>query len=188
MRLPLFFATFAFATFPALAAPDTSTYDWRGFYAGISAGHISGKNHWDDLGNYRLKSSTRGAAFAGYNYQRGRHVLGIEAQQSFGSVAERDDAAYRYTSLQDLRIRIGHTYGRSMAYLAAGYSRARFHDDDARFSMNGFNLGAGVDFALGRNFAVGLDFTTRRFKDNCPHDRDIKGRVDSASVRLSYRF
>lgn len=188
MRLSLLAATFALTTLPTLAAADTAAHDWNGFYFGLSAGHLSGKNRWDDLGSYRLKSSTRASAFVGYNHQRGRQVFSIEALQGFGSVAERDDAAYRYTSLQDLRIRIGRTYGPSMAYVAAGYSRARFRDDDARFSMNGFNLGAGVDFALGRNLTLGLDFTTRRFKDNCPHDRDIKGRVDSASVRLSYRF
>lgn len=171
---------------PALVAAESQ--DWSGLHAGLSANHVSGKNHWDGLGGFRLESGNRAAAFVGYNHDFGRYVLGVEAGSQLGKVRERADAAYRYTALHDVRLRLGRDLGRAMIYVAGGYSRARFDDDDKRFGMNGANLGVGVDFRLGTRFVLGIDYTTRRFKDTCPHDRDIKARVNTASLRLSYRF
>lgn len=162
---------------------------WGGFYVGAAAAHASGKNDWNELGRYRLDSRTLGAAFVGFNQQHGRFVIGAEASGVFGKLKEKTDPEYRYTQLQDVRLRVGHTYERVMVYVAGGYSRARFDDDGLRFTMTGYNLGAGVDFALGSNVILGLDYTARRFDDEtCPHGRKVDGRVDTASLRLSYRF
>lgn len=173
---------------PAMAQSTADGFNWGGVYVGLAASYIDGKNRWDEDGSYKLDGRTRGAAFVGYNQQHGRFVFGLEAANTFGKFNEDGYPDYRYKNMQDFRVRVGHTYDRVMIYLAGGYSRARFAEPDDRITMNGFNLGLGVDYALTDHLIVGFDYTHRRFKRTSIDNDHIKGRVDSASLRLSYLF
>lgn len=74
-------------------AQTAPTADWTGFYAGAHIANAISGNNWKDVkgspvpfGGDFTGGGIVGGAQAGYNYQRGPFVLGLEAEGSFADI------------------------------------------------------------------------------------------------------
>jgi opacity protein-like surface antigen len=178
----------------AKAASPAQGYDWSGPYAGLSAGSNGGRTHWTTQGatvdpyyaGYLLGGQ------AGYNVQRGKFVVGIEADA--GTSNARGTAACASQPLlydcQDnagalgsVAARFGYTWGRALFYAKGGWA---FGDvtagtvatfvapgsappagggDVGRSTNweNGWTVGAGMEFALTDRWSAKAEYMHYEF-------------------------
>ncbi len=164
------------ASYPvkAMKAAPAGGYDWTGVYAGASVGSTWGHTHWAFQGDAVAPdfAGVLGGAQAGYNYQTGQLVWGIEADvgasNARGSTACPNPNQPTFVSCQDdvgalgfLTGRLGYASGRALFYAKSGWA---FGKVTAGPSMNlgappepvvkstnwenGWTAGVGVEFAL----------------------------------------
>ena len=121
-------------------APVASAFTWTGFYVGAHGGYGSGETKsgvsWDVEGAF-------GGLQAGYNYQHGAAVFGIEADialtdlnGSVSSVATASSATLSSTArltltsevewLGTVRPRIGYAFDQTLVYATGGLAFADF--------------------------------------------------------------
>lgn len=172
---------------PAPALP--ALYGWSGIYAGLQAGYAWGSNRvriGDAAGplaaiSFRSDDDLAfGGAHAGFNYQIGGIVLGIE-----GDVEALDNAS-RFAGAGltgritqnwqgSARARIGYAFDRLMIYATGGASFTEYErrvHDAAGFSerltsaRTGWNLGAGVNFAFTDHLILGAEYRYTDFGRN----------------------
>lgn len=201
-------ALIAFAT-PSFAAdlgkfgatpPISPLYDWSGAYVGLQAGYS--KNHQDfadrgygeDEGDYYFLdervSAFVGGGHAGYNFQRGRFVYGVEGDLEYDSTdntAEfpmEDWGYHAKTGLQgSARVRLGYAFDRSLIYATAGlaigeFSYRAFCDwcdvPSVSGSMSqvhvGWTAGAGWQYALNDRLSVRAEY---RYTDFGSQTEDV---------------
>ena len=149
-------------TAPAMPLPSLSASDWSGPYAGAFLGGGLGMF---STRNGAVSASASGlgyssGALAGYNWQSGAFVYGLEADIGSQSIrakfaARPGFAANQIESVASLhgRARLGYDLGAFMPYLAAGLAYDRidqslqqpFDFDGAARSRAGWTIGAGVD-------------------------------------------
>jgi outer membrane immunogenic protein len=177
----------AYTKAPALAAPG---YDWSGFYAGAFGGGGYGNHNVNSalgpntpFANYAANYSSQGGVAggeAGYNWQSGRVVLGIEAD-GFWSDIKGDDAAavnagnFAVTSVDatelrwggSLRARGGLAVDRLLLFFTGGWA---FGDllhtstdaagaiDQFTSHRNGLAAGGGIAYALTDNLIGKLEY------------------------------
>ncbi|MFA6964161.1 outer membrane protein [Bosea sp. (in: a-proteobacteria)] len=166
---------------PAPALP--SFYSWTGIYLGVQAGYVWGQDRTrfsDTLGRafngaaFRQSSdSALGGAHAGFNYQAGSIVFGIEgdveALDTNATLIAPGIAARIGRDWQaSVRGRVGFALDRFMIYATGG---AAFTDFDyslqntatglaesATRSATGWTGGAGVNFAYTDNLILGAEY------------------------------
>ncbi len=171
---------------PAAFAPS---FSWTGFYVGGELGWIRTDPNYTTgavlLGTPFLVSSATGkdglsyGILAGYNYQAGNVVLGVEGDFEGWTVGQ-----IRYTSITgdfltahskwggSIRGRLGFAADRALFYVAGGAafvsSRTSIPttgisigDDDIRV---GWTVGAGVDYAFTNNWFTGLEYRYSQFE------------------------
>lgn len=174
-------------------------YDWSGFYAGLSAGKTSGNFEYifgpGETESYDLDGRSFGV-FAGYNWQRGNLVYGLElALQDVD--AEQEDAnfvypEYHYNYIHDLKARIGYASDNMLFYAFGGYSMGEHQESDfGKFDANGPNIGLGVEMAFRENWLVGLEYIHRYLEgDLGPQEPGISfdSDVDTIQLRVGYKF
>lgn len=121
------FALIAFTAVPAVAHAQSATYSWAGFYAGLHSGYGWGDNDVDTsckdpagvldgtpncgltLGegiasNYSLdQNGFLGGAQAGYNFQSGSFVFGIETDIAWSNIDGSDTTNDPLTNFPPLR-------------------------------------------------------------------------------------
>lgn len=163
------------------AAPAAEGPDWNGFRIGLSAAMPSGDVVWhtDTFNgggdsNPADWSGTQGRIALGYDIQRGRMVYGVEIAQTSGDMSADIGSDNTYfgcagttrcgtvvSNLQEVRARVGRTYGQILFYVTAGAARA---DVEANIglsnevlgsgSVNGYSLGAGMEYALSARLSI----------------------------------
>ena len=64
---------------PAAYVPVSPAYNWSGFYIGVNGGYGFGQSNWPSgpTGKFDVNGGLAGGT-AGYNYQIGQLVLGVE--------------------------------------------------------------------------------------------------------------
>jgi outer membrane immunogenic protein len=156
-----------------MATPPVFT--WTGFYVGGSLGmlrdtqKVSDPNDWIA---YNYKRSSDGGLFglnAGYNWQRGALVLGLEADIAAATNSTSGNGAHTYSgklkSLGTVRARVGYALDRALFYVTGGLaygdvSNTAVGDGDAgaisRTSgwQTGWTLGAGMEYAVAPHWTV----------------------------------
>ncbi|MEL6838673.1 MAG: porin family protein [Pseudomonadota bacterium] len=173
---------------------------WEGAYAGGSFAFFSGENSYDDANSsdFDLEGQMFGA-FAGYHIPTDLFMVGAEISLLTGTANEEDfEGQYEYTSLVDLKARIGLPSGDFMPYGILGASFATFAvDEDGRPDRNfdetetGILFGIGADYAINREISVGAEFISRSFDFEFPETADladVEGTVNSFALRGTYRF
>lgn len=210
------------------AQADPATYNWTGFYVGGYAGYGWGKSTATDAGNgsipwYDLnaKFSNHAGGFigggqAGYNYQSGNWVAGLEAD--YGYLGLKGNGLYADSSLSDdtyvktnaaydatFRIRFGVTNGPALFYVTGGAILANFnsyvqsfspHYTDKTNSQWGWTIGAGVEYALNQKWSVKAEYLYYDagsenvfLNNNPPHYRfPIENAGNLYRLGLNYRF
>jgi outer membrane immunogenic protein len=159
---------------PYYAPPPIFT--WTGFYLGANAGF--GFGHGTYGGDAAFGSQNGGliGLTAGYNYQAGPLVAGIEADIDFSGIAGSNVPANsrftsgNVTSVGTLRARFGYALDRALLYVTGGYAGANMRgsltDSSANPNiffgqsnyLNGYVLGLGLEYALTNNLSVKAEY------------------------------
>ena len=151
------------------APPPVAVYDWSGFYLGVNGGGGWGRSHWDTADHFGISGGLVGGT-AGYNWQIGRAVLGVEGDIDWanlkGSTASTLCPFGCTTSdswLSTVRGRVGYTFGGVMPYvtggLAVGDIKASTPGLPGGSSTNtGWTVGGGLEFALPGNWTAKAEY------------------------------
>ena len=185
----------------ALAAPPAFT--WTGFYVGAHAGAMiphgsltfvgpgmvgpHGPEEPDVATNPGLnKTALKAGVLAGYNYQMGSVVLGLEADLGWGDSSQTVNSRKPHTELNvwrgeneftqkmngHIRGRVGYVWGSTLLYAAGGFAMTNgdlklrgycedapyFFSDQVKHGLRGYALGAGVEQALTSNITLRAEY------------------------------
>ena len=158
-----------------------------GFYAGLQGGYAWGETNYS-FSNSNVKGSADpdgwvGGGYGGYNWQSGNLVFGFEADIEGGDVGGSFSTAggtiLGSTDLNwqgSLRGRIGLAADRTLFYVTGGWA---FGDADVdgsipgtplgccseSVSLDGWTLGAGMEYAVTHNFTVRAEYRYTDFGD-----------------------
>ncbi|WP_336813931.1 outer membrane protein [Bosea sp. MMO-172] len=172
-------------------APDLpALYSWTGVYAGLQGGYAWGDSRVR-IGapgggfapvSFRAGEDTAfGGAHAGFNYQLGGIVLGVEGDvEALDSRSRFDGIGLSARVSQDwqgsARARLGLAFDRWLVYGTGGASfteyERRVFTPGAGFSerltsaRTGWNVGAGVNFAFTDNLILGAEYRYTDFGRN----------------------
>jgi len=175
---------------PVKARPAEG-YDWTGPYAGVSAGSNWGGQHWDTNAEPDFAGLLAGGQ-AGYNYQTGKFVWGIEGDAGLSNArgAKACPNQPRLLSCEDdvgtlgsLTARFGYTWGRALFYAKGGWA---FGEVTAGTSLNfvavpvpgamsvarstnwdsGWTVGAGMEYALTDRWSAKAEYMHYEFPES----------------------
>ena len=179
---------------PPIQAEAPPIFTWTGFYLGATAGGaFAGGNRFTDVNGYNAagvvdrvggRSSIVGGVTAGYNYQFGSLVAGVEGDLNFLNLRGSAPAAaspgldtryaVRNGVLGTTRARLGYAFDRFLVYGTGGlaFTDTRFSVNDActvapcgastiagKGGVNAtWTLGAGVEYAINRNWSAKAEY------------------------------
>jgi outer membrane immunogenic protein len=155
-----------------------SYYNWSGFYAGVNAGYGFGTSTWSGLAvatEIKPKGFMAGGT-AGYNWQSGAIVYGIEGDFDWSGV--KDSVACgplglvtcetANSWLATFRGRVGYAFDRWLPYLTGGaaYGNVKATTSapvlgtlsSASSNQFGWAFGAGLEYAFMGNWTAKLEY------------------------------
>jgi outer membrane immunogenic protein len=166
---------------------------WAGPYAGLSAGYAFGGESEDEFDNNSIDTDGFvGGAFAGYNWETGGIVAGVEGDIGYSGV-EGDNAGTSVESGVEgsLRARLGYVVTPDvLLYTTAGGAAKRLEASN--------DLGSDTNTALGWTAGVGSDVKITeqvfgrveyRYTDYGNEDFDLGGvnhEIDSKDHRITF--
>jgi outer membrane immunogenic protein len=150
---------------PAVYAP---VYNWAGFYIGINGGGGFGSSSWDLTGGRNIDGGLVGGT-AGYNFQFGQAVVGVEGDIDWadisGSTTNGCPLGCKTTDswLSTVRGRLGYAADRFMPYVTGGAAFGNIQATTPGFAGAsatnvGWTLGAGLEAALTRNWTGKVEY------------------------------
>jgi outer membrane immunogenic protein len=172
-----------YAKAPPMAV--SPVYDWSGFYAGVHAGYDWGRARVVDNGVLTESgvpmNGAAGGLLAGYNWQTGVFVLGLEADVAAAALRGHGTSApppppppappivvpneYNVNFTSNVRGRVGvAVLPQTLIYAAGGLAIAEFKfregNSPNRFSetLTGWTIGACVDQVLAKNFIGRVEY------------------------------
>jgi outer membrane immunogenic protein len=189
---------------PVYKAPPVILSDWTGFYIGINGGGGWADVKYDDS-FFNVKPS--GGLFgghAGYNWQYGSVVTGVEVDfdgaDIKGSVPFNRGLSTETTKLDELataRARLGYlVLPNLLAYGTAGAAWGHIEVTDANAiasqtvasNLFGWTAGAGLEYKIWEHFVARAEYLHYDFaKQTLPID-NVKPSVDAVRGGLSYKF
>ena len=185
------------------AAPVIPVYYWTGFYVG---GHLGAG--WSGDGGFL------GGGQAGFNYQIGQSVLGVEGQLSATSIKDTVSAIVispgfavasasaeaRLDWITTLAARVGWAFDRWLAYGKVGGAWAHVSVDvlanlnsiagsasvsgSSNKTVSGWMLGFGAEYALWDNWTAKIEYNMMDFG----HDFIADDKVHVVKAGVNYRF
>jgi len=154
-------------------------YNWTGFYLGINGGGGFGHSSWDSAGSFSLTGGLVGGT-AGYNWQTGPLVLGVEGDLDWSNIGNTTTnlacpLGCRTTNnwLGTVRGRIGYAANNIMPYLTGGLA---FGDIKASTpglpgvstTNTGWTFGAGLEVAIAGPWTAKVEYLYADLgKTNC---------------------
>ena len=147
-----------------IAAP-VSVYNWSGFYAGANLGGEFLRDKVEVPGASRTLSPSTvfGGVQAGYNFQTGPWVLGVEADVGYGRAVKSATVGGEAVRVEKTwsgtaRARAGYAADRFLVYGTGGLAWANFKVQDAPASRNttraGWTVGLGGEYAVTQNVSL----------------------------------
>ncbi|MBP1881901.1 outer membrane protein [Sinorhizobium mexicanum] len=168
---------------PAPVVEAAPTFVWTGGYVGLQGGggwlnsdlSVPGASASEDFNGGLL------GAFAGYNYQQGDWVLGIEGDVTYNWNDKTINALGANTGVGtdvsgSVRGRVGYTLNeKALLYATGGWAVTRGFVDvpgapKEKETFNGWTIGAGVDYGFTNNV-----FGRAEYRYNDFGDEDIDG-------------
>ena len=143
-------------------------FNWTGFYVGINGGGAWGTSRWDSTNRFDVNGWLIGGT-AGYNWQLGQAVFGIEADIDAtninGSTTAFCNLGCRTKNnwLGTVRGRLGYAFDRFLPYVTGGAAFGDIQASTPGFAGNsttnvGYALGGGIEFAVLQNLSVKAEY------------------------------
>lgn len=193
---------------PAPAPYPTNVVDyaftWTGAYVGVNAGYrwadTKARSTYDTNVNLN-DGSPFGGLQAGYNWQAGNFVYGLETDFGYGSNSKSRTTADAYYSVKQTwegttRARLGFAYDKALFYGTGGLAyadfKSTFDDGVTTAKKDGFRLGwtvgGGIEYAMTKNVSLKgeylyTDYGTQKVGGS---KQDISNNL--LRVGLNYRF
>ena len=153
-------------------------YNWTGFYVGATVGYGSGSSDWIVPPSTTVASnSPKGMMYgltAGYNWQVGSFVYGLEADYSFSNVKGSTTCVVVSTCetsntwLATFRGRVGYAFDRFLPYVTGGGAYGNINGTvttpllgtvlDGSESRFGWTFGAGLEYAFLANWTAKIEY------------------------------
>ena len=187
--------------------------NWNGTYAGVSLGYGMQKDHWAPQGAQDFWDNARGAiggVQAGYNWQSGSVLAGIEGDYLFSGIkgsttcaGTPDTCSTNLNGLGSVRGRLGWVATPSaMFYFTGGLAWGSLQYKDTVAGGVGFThtstgavLGAGSEFMLSRNWTLKAEYLhydlgkiTAGAADFSGTPTDFRVKTDTFRLGLNYKF
>jgi len=156
--------------YKAPPAQYSPAYDWSGFYLGLNGGGGWGDSHWQGIGRTDLSGGQAGGT-AGYNWQLGKTVLGLEGDVDWSGLQGSMNSALcpggtcstSNTWLSTVRGRLGYSFDRFMPYVTGGLAVGDVHAStpglaSASNTNAGWTVGGGIEFALPGNWSAKAEY------------------------------
>ncbi|MCG3268781.1 outer membrane beta-barrel protein [Yoonia sp. I 8.24] len=158
------------------------------YYAGIAYSSFGGENDYIDYdAQYDLIGDVA-EVFFGIDYEMNGYILGGELALTTDAVYEDGyEDEWEYTSIVDLKGRVGYQVGSFLPYGVMGLSVSEFYDDGDKTTQSGLIVGIGTEYSINEQFKVGVEFARRSY-DFAADGSDLEGTVDSGSLRAAYTF
>jgi outer membrane immunogenic protein len=195
-------------------APEP-VFTWTGFYVGGHLGYGWSKFSVNDpvLGaSSNTASGWLGGAQAGYNYQIGSFVLGVEGDYSFADVKKTatvvgGNGTLKNDFFADVTARAGYAFDRFLVYGKGGiaWTRDKLNVSllggtaSGTFNRTGWLLGGGLEWAFMNNWSAKIEYnylhfnsitenfaTTGGLTTSCPCSVGLNTQIVKAGV--NYRF
>ena len=173
---------------PVVAPPPPVSGDWAGPYVGVQLGFAD-----FDLDTVVTPAGAapipttfsddgfRFGVHAGYNWDRGALVYGIEGDIDFPDISL---GATDVDNIARIRLRLGLDANRAFVYTTAGAAHINGSGGGISLSDWGWVAGGGVDFKLNEKWLLGADALY--------HDFDVSPTTDvdgmTYRLRASFRF
>ena len=137
-----------------------NAYSWAGPYLGGTLGY-----EWGNVGNNPTKpSGITGGIEAGYNFQNGPFVFGVEGDINFTG-ADDTFAPWKFSNpwFGTVRGRAGYAFNNILFYGTGGLAFGElksltFGGVSESHSSLGWTLGAGAEFGLAQNWSAKIEY------------------------------
>jgi outer membrane immunogenic protein len=157
---------------PLYKAPPavvTQAYNWTGFYLGANAGGGWGHSWWSATGTPVNLSGAQAGGTAGYNWQLGNTVLGLEGDMDWsnlkgtGTTGCAAGCTTKDNWLSTVRGRVGYAFGGVLPYVTGGLAVGDVNVSTPGFagtsSTNaGWTVGGGLEVALPGNWSAKAEY------------------------------
>jgi outer membrane immunogenic protein len=158
---------------PLYKAPPSEVnqaYNWTGFYLGVNGGGGWGHSWWDANSTHVDLSGAQVGGTAGYNWQFGRTVFGVESDLDWSNLKGTTistlcpvGCSTSDTWLGTVRGRLGYAFGGVLPYLTGGLAvgdiRAATPGFAGDSSTNaGWTVGGGLEVALPGNWTAKAEY------------------------------
>jgi outer membrane immunogenic protein len=187
----------------AAQAQDNRAALWNGAYVGVNVGGDFGKFSAQGVAGNEKISGILGGLHAGYNWQAGSMVYGLEgdadlsgAKKSYGAPGASAEVSNSF--LGSIRGRIGFTSGPALFYgtggVAFGSNKISATAAGATASIKdtttGYVLGLGTEYAFSSNMSARIEYLHYGFKDVFKDDigSGLKYNADVIRAGISYKF
>lgn len=185
-------------------------FTWTGAYVGALLGF--GFGGFNGSGATYFGSSPNGGLIgiaAGYNYQSGNLLAGVEADYAWSHISDETTAfpgVYASGTVQGLftlRGRFGYAMDRLLPYLTVGYAGGNVRGTlsnipasavaDQTFYANGFTLGAGVEYAITPHISAKaeylyVDLGSNTYFNNTPNVSSVGANLNLLRAGVNYKF
>ena len=143
-------------------------FTWTGFYLGVNGGGGWGQSSWDRTGNFNLSGGVIGGT-AGFNWQTGQVVLGIEGDVDWSGVSGTTatlcpaGCTTRNDWLGTARGRVGYAFDRFLPYVTGGLAVGDIKASTPGFAGAsqtnlGWTIGAGMEVAIVGNWSAKAEY------------------------------
>jgi outer membrane immunogenic protein len=143
-------------------------YNWTGFYLGLNGGGGWGRSTWDRTGSLDLSGGVIGGT-AGFNWQTGQMVLGIEGDVDWSGVSGTivtncaAGCATQNDWLGTVRGRVGYSFDRFLPYITGGLAAGNIKATTPGFAGAtqtnlGWTIGAGLEAAIVGNWSAKAEY------------------------------
>jgi outer membrane immunogenic protein len=159
-------------------------FTWTGLYVGANGALAVG--NFSNRGNSAFGNNFGGfgGGTIGYNYQQGSLLVGAEGDIAFGSASGTgstfpgSNSSGQVQGIGTARVRFGYVYDRALFYITGGYAgasvRGTMNDNgaapnlyvDQSHYLNGYAVGAGVEFAVTNHISVKGEYIFTGFGGN----------------------
>ncbi len=159
------------------------TPDWTGFYGGAQLGYGS----IDSTEGVADGSGWLGGLMAGYRYDFGTFVTGIEGDYSWSNIdLDSGDDEGSLDDLYHIKLQAGADLGQTFLYGTAGWAWAKGNFAGEGDTVDGWVAGVGADYDIGNNWTVGAEVLYNSFDDVAGTDINADG--TTVMMRAAYRF